>query len=285
MAPLESCSPSILVAMERLWFHKIVLCSEPNICPKKTPPPVQMMNTPSFSSSSTSSSSSDQSVQISLNSSSEPTDYSDDDDIIEDFSFAVHGSLPTILSPHQQMDSEDEDDEKERLENEDSIKELTPSRTNQVIKRAKSSTTQNRRHIKSTRLRLERTVSCKTLEELEQEEVKGFMDLGFIFNKDRLTPRMMSVLPGLQRLQGEEKDELFDAKQGHEEEDMMKVVCSNKAELAKKKPYLSEAWMIKRPDSPLVRLRMSRPSTTSNDMKIHLKIWAKTVASSAIKGS
>lgn len=54
--------------------------------------------------------------------------------------------------------------------------------------------------------KLYKSMSCKTLGELELEEVKGFMDLGFIFKKENLSPRMMSLVPGLQRL-GEYKDE------------------------------------------------------------------------------
>ncbi|KAI3447606.1 hypothetical protein Pfo_004271 [Paulownia fortunei] len=48
--------------------------------------------------------------------------------------------------------------------------------------------------------RLQKTMSCKSLGELELEEVKGFMDLGFIFKKEKLNKRMMSLIPGLQRI-------------------------------------------------------------------------------------
>ena len=34
----------------------------------------------------------------------------------------------------------------------------------------------------------------------ELEELKGFMDLGFEFRKDQLTPRLLILLPGLNRL-------------------------------------------------------------------------------------
>nr|GLL24853.1 uncharacterized protein LOC107843550 [Ipomoea trifida] len=102
--------------------------------------------------------------------------------------------------------------------------------------------------------------SCKSLGELELEEVKGFMDLGFIFDKERASKKMMSVLPGLQRLQLMNEIE--------DEDDM---------ERGRVRPYLSEAWLIKSPNSPLLNLRMPRASAAV-DMKRHLKHWAKTVA-------
>lgn len=120
--------------------------------------------------------------------------------------------------------------------------------------------------------RLKRTMSCKSLCELELEEVKGFMDLGFRFSKDHLiSKRMMSLIPGLQRLEDpflqiEEKNITKPEEDGEEER------CH------KIRPYLSEAWLIKRPDLPLLNLRIPRLSTAA-DMKKHLKYWAKTVAS------
>ncbi|GAB4831570.1 hypothetical protein Ancab_005582 [Ancistrocladus abbreviatus] len=111
---------------------------------------------------------------------------------------------------------------------------------------------------------------------LSSEEVKGFLDLGFTFDEKQLTPRMMSLIPGLQRLGGPKNEtktylsHAKDVKDGEEEE------AESRSEV--RRPYLSEAWLISKPNSPLLKLRMSRASTT-DDMKIHLKIWAKTVAS------
>ncbi|KAI9080887.1 hypothetical protein K1719_037196 [Acacia pycnantha] len=78
--------------------------------------------------------------------------------------------------------------------------------------------------------------------ELELEEVKGFMDLGFIFKKENVCARMMNVVPGLQRLSmhhNNEDKELIDASKAVEGE----------GDISIKGPYLSEAWLIKRPDS------------------------------------
>lgn len=97
------------------------------------------------------------------------------------------------------------------------------------------------------------------------KEVKGFMDLGFIFKKEHLNPRMVSVIPGLQRL-GQDTS-IRKTAEGDEE---------GRREITR--PYLSEAWLIKRPDSPLLNLRVPRASAAS-DMKKHLRRWARTVAS------
>lgn len=123
-----------------------------------------------------------------------------------------------------------------------------------------------------------------SLSELEVEEVKGFMDLGFRFDTQHLCPRMMTVVPGLQRLgicSNMLQRDMLDDKvlannnnnnnrdDGHEiEEDEVKIM----------RPYLSEAWLIRRPDSPLLNLRIPRASAAA-DMKKHLKHWARTVAS------
>lgn len=100
------------------------------------------------------------------------------------------------------------------------------------------------------------------------EEVKGLMDLGFIFRKEHLSPRMMSLVPGLQRLnelykKGEEEEEEHELSSEEEEEKMKCIV----------RPYLSEAWFIRSPDSLLLNLQ-----TPKAEMKQHLKSWARSVA-------
>lgn len=119
-------------------------------------------------------------------------------------------------------------------------------------------------------------MSCRTLGELELEEVKGFMDLGFIFKEEHLSPRMMSVIPGLQRL-GLYKNKQTTNLIGSEvaEDDKIREEEEERGII---RPYLSEAWLIKRPDSPLLNLRLPRVSAAA-DMKKHLRFWARTVAS------
>lgn len=160
---------------------------------------------------------------------------------------------------------------------EEVLKHTRPSRLNRIKTRSHPSTPS--RHLKSKRyngsvMRLQKTMSCKSLGELEVEEVKGFMELGFSFDSQNMCPRMMSVLPGLQRLGGnlnndkETIDQEF-AGDGNEKISELGVY---------RRPYLSEAWLIRRPDSPLLNLRIPRNSEAA-DMKKHLKSWARTVAS------
>lgn len=134
------------------------------------------------------------------------------------------------------------------------------------------------RKASGTRRVLEKSMSCRTLEELELEEVKGFMDLGFEFKKEHINPRMMRVIPGLQWLG------MHQTKQETESENGTETVGDNKVKENEEdnrdimRPYLSEAWLIKRPDSPLLNLKVPKLCSSSH-MKKHLRFWAKTVAS------
>eukprot|EP01018_Ginkgo_biloba_P014958 Gb_36829 [translate_table: standard] len=103
----------------------------------------------------------------------------------------------------------------------------------------------------------ERKKGVKSLTDLEFEELKGFMDLGFNFSKDDLTPRVVSMIPGLQHL-------------GKQETTWAPTVS---------RPYLSEAWLIPRTDVPLPNWHMPAPHEQGVKMKEHLKFWAHAVAS------
>lgn len=104
----------------------------------------------------------------------------------------------------------------------------------------------------------ERKRSTKSLSDLEFDELKGFSELGFTFSMDDLTPRVVSILPGLQRL-------------GKQEETTWEPTVS--------RPYLSEAWSVCRQDAPLLKWHMPPPQEEGVDMKQHLKFWAHAVAS------
>ncbi|KAG6580597.1 hypothetical protein SDJN03_20599, partial [Cucurbita argyrosperma subsp. sororia] len=117
------------------------------------------------------------------------------------------------------------------------------------------------------RNKLNKSMSCKSLGELELEEVKGFMDLGFQFRTENLSPQMVKLVPGLQRFKARmDKQNLDDVDENDDDK---------KRDIAR--PYLSEAWTINRPNSPLLNLRMPKLSSTT-DMKKHLRSWATTVA-------
>ncbi|KAK9265707.1 hypothetical protein L1049_001677 [Liquidambar formosana] len=239
--------------MDRLWFHQIIVFSESiSLLCHKTPRTPQPTSESFICASPNPFQSPLSGQQISSDSSA-------------------------ITSP--QDDSNNEDEEKEIKQKE------RPTRfglnTSKIRSHSSSPSTQKRpKNLRyaSAMGRLQKNMSCKSLGELELEEVKGFMDLGFIFKKEQLSPRMLRVVPGLQRL-GEYInkpktkviiDDAMVAKDGAIEE-----VGDKRGTM---RPYLSEAWLIKRPDSPLLNLRIPRASAAA-DMKKHLRFWARTVAS------
>lgn len=114
-----------------------------------------------------------------------------------------------------------------------------------------------------------RTRRGKSMSDLEYEELKGFMDLGFVFSEeDHKDSDLVSILPGLQRL----------VKKEEEEEDE-----SNGNRVAR--PYLSEVWdhcggrKGKRNITPEIRWRVPAPAKNEVELKDHLKLWAHAVAS------
>lgn len=82
--------------------------------------------------------------------------------------------------------------------------------------------------------------------DLEFQELKGFMDLGFDFSHEKLSPRLLDLLPGLKRL-------LI----GHN--------VNKKIEFR---------------ESPLENWELPSLKATGVDIKEHLKLWARSVASS-----
>ncbi|XXG90255.1 hypothetical protein AAC387_Pa12g2067 [Persea americana] len=101
----------------------------------------------------------------------------------------------------------------------------------------------------------------RSLSELEFEELKGFLDLGFTFSEEETDSRLLSIVPGLQRL---------GKKAGEDDPDDETVVS---------RPYLSEAWSFERKEEdPLMYWRISAVGNEL-DMKNQLKYWAHAVAS------
>ena len=97
-------------------------------------------------------------------------------------------------------------------------------------------------------------VMRKSLNDLEYEELQGFKDLGFTFEKEDLTPNVVNILPGLQ-----DKDRGDQT----EEENV-------------RRPYLSEAWL-EQCSSPPIPNCVGKSS--EQDMKAQIKFWARAVAS------
>ncbi|RDX65325.1 hypothetical protein CR513_56026, partial [Mucuna pruriens] len=106
--------------------------------------------------------------------------------------------------------------------------------------------------------------TSRSLSELEFKELKGFMDLGFVFSEEDKDSTLVSLIPGLQRLGRESEG------QGDES-----VVSHNK-------PYLSEAWDVldqrKIRNVPLLNWRVPARGDEIH-MKDNLRFWAHTVAS------
>ncbi|KAB1209765.1 hypothetical protein CJ030_MR6G005330 [Morella rubra] len=119
------------------------------------------------------------------------------------------------------------------------------------------------------KIRSRKTGTVKSLSDLEFEELKGFMDLGFDFSGEHMDSRLVSIIPGLQRLgrkgsaDGEENGEIEEA-----------VVS---------RPYLSEAWEVlhqREMEYPLMNWKIPALGDEM-DVKDQLKFWAHTVASNA----
>ncbi|XXG90254.1 hypothetical protein AAC387_Pa12g2066 [Persea americana] len=106
----------------------------------------------------------------------------------------------------------------------------------------------------------------RSLSELEFEELKGFLDLGFTFSEAEKDSRLLEIVPGLHRLGKMAEEE--------EEEPDDETVVS--------RPYLSEAWSFDRKEEdPLMNWRISAVGNEMN-IKDQLKYWAHAVASTVI---
>ncbi|PIN05135.1 hypothetical protein CDL12_22332 [Handroanthus impetiginosus] len=112
----------------------------------------------------------------------------------------------------------------------------------------------------------------KSLSELEFEEVKGFMDLGFVFSEEDKDSSLVEIIPGLQKL-GLQRDDT----PGKKEE----IRRSEELSGLRARPYLSEAWEVlnvrEKEESPLLKWRFPVVSNEI-DMKASLKWWAHSVA-------
>ncbi|KAJ9690735.1 hypothetical protein PVL29_013075 [Vitis rotundifolia] len=105
----------------------------------------------------------------------------------------------------------------------------------------------------------------KSLSDLEFDELKGFIDLGFVFSEEDKDSSLVSIIPGLHRL----------GKKDGEEENTVD-------ESAIPRPYLSEAWEVfdrRKKENPSINWRVPALSSET-DMKDSLRSWAHTVASS-----
>ncbi|KAL7251401.1 hypothetical protein ACSBR1_013273 [Camellia fascicularis] len=87
----------------------------------------------------------------------------------------------------------------------------------------------------------------KSLSSLEFEELKRFMDLGFVFSEEYMNSSLVEIIPELQRLA--KKDD---------GEDQVKETNSSSTfdESSIPRPYLYEAWEVWERKNPLMNLRI-----------------------------
>ncbi|KAF1002085.1 uncharacterized protein LOC141702354 [Apium graveolens] len=143
-----------------------------------------------------------------------------------------------------------------KLETVVSGKEVKEDELEIPLRRKKVEKKQRRRNKKGSR----------SLTDLEFEELKGFMDLGFVFSEEDKGSRLASIVPGLQRYRRNGDEET-----GNSKDHDYKV----------SRPYLSEAWgdLDKtKAGNPLIDWRLQIPNGEI-DMKDLLKVWAQSVAS------
>ncbi|CAA6656879.1 unnamed protein product [Spirodela intermedia] len=109
----------------------------------------------------------------------------------------------------------------------------------------------------------------KSFSELEEEEVKGFVDLGFVFNKETISPRMMRVVLGCRDWRGRRRRGGGAGRGGDEGEDEEAVPGGGVGCQRAQQPPFSIAESADAPSSP----------TECADVKRNIRFWARSVAS------
>ncbi|KAJ8527797.1 hypothetical protein K7X08_015248 [Anisodus acutangulus] len=106
--------------------------------------------------------------------------------------------------------------------------------------------------------------------DLELEELKGFLDLGFEFSEEDKNSRLVTIVPGLQKWGNKVVDQ-----------EVVENSTSKKRDIIVQRPYLSEAWEILEKRKMIRKLVKWRFPAMHNEinMKDNLKFWAQTVAS------
>lgn len=137
--------------------------------------------------------------------------------------------------------------------------------------------------------RRRKKLRSKSLTELEFDELKGFMDLGFVFSEeDKESSLLVSIIPGLKRLFPKDGD--CNNNNMKEKEDIHESSSSGsekeKGKGKERRPYLSEAWDFGKEkngeEKKLMELRIPKVRNDWGDevsIKDQLMSWAHTVAS------
>ena len=133
-----------------------------------------------------------------------------------------------------------------------SMQRCRPPRNLEVETNSKTNVVQEMRRRYSNQKILQKSHS-----DLAFQELQGFKDLGFTFDKEDLSPGVVNILPGLQ-------------------ENKMEDMEQDKV----RRPYLSEAWHVQSRAPPIPNC-ISKNS--AEDMKAQLKFWARAVATNIRK--
>ncbi|WOG99962.1 hypothetical protein DCAR_0519318 [Daucus carota subsp. sativus] len=188
--------------------------------------------------------------------------HADDKSTSSQESLSSGGGSDTLLSPNSVLMIRSPMKLETILSGKESTDEVPEPVTMQKTDDKKVSPTRRRRKGKGQ--------TTKSLSELEFEELKGFMDLGFVFSEEDKNSRLAEIIPALQRF-------------GKEEEENIKNSVA--AAASSKKPYLSQAWEdmeYRRKAAEKLKWKINAAVDNEMDMKHQLKFWAHSVAS-AIK--
>lgn len=218
----------------------------------------------------------DQSFKLKQSSSSEPRfsslrsilvrSHSDD---IGSFNYGSFSPNSVLFTPHLESipsgKSNSTENKKEQVQEAETVRE-TETKTETVSQTVNTDRKEQSvlQEMKKKKQKKRRHGFSKSLSDLEFEELKGFMDLGFVFSEEDKDSSLVEIIPGLQRL-------------GVERESDDEGSCSS---TGARRPYLSEAWenMDRRLQTPLLNWEI--PVVRDEiDMKDNLKLWAHTVAS------
>ncbi|XP_074373570.1 uncharacterized protein LOC141713907 [Apium graveolens] len=243
----------LLYLFDSLWFNNQIL--NKNSVPPFFPKVEDENNQPKLARILTCDDQNDQDKSILITTSQESLSSGDSDNLLSPNSVLMRSpvlsKLETILSGKESSEAPEEKQEEKKVSNSNE----------------KSSTT---RRMMGRRKRTGKgKLSSRSLSELEFEEVKGFMDLGFVFSEGDKNSSLVKIIPGLQRFgegEGEKENSTHD---------------NNAENRLIKRPYLSQAWEnmeYKRKEA--VKWKINAAVLDNEmDMKHQLRFWAQSVAS------
>ncbi|KAI3917963.1 hypothetical protein MKW98_000197 [Papaver atlanticum] len=185
----------------------------------------------------------------------------------------IQSSLPRSVSEDLQSQSSFTSSSPDSVLRPQQLQTINSGKEEEEQKLDSSSAASNKLMIKGKRMK--KMKSSKSLSDLEFEELKGFMDLGFVFSEEDKNSSLVSIIPGLQRL-GNKENLITEA----QEEDQSRKPARG-ADF--QRPYLSEAWAVlenkrKEEERPLITWQVPKLDNEIA-MKYHLRNWAHTVAS------